>query len=248
MNNRTLAIESTANTAPPALQTSDAGGDCLRSYGAQHVTWWYFTAHDCGGTGAAFFGGQEPTEHNDFNGTIWDVGQNLARDPHLEKGTGLHCVNLDDNNIYAFEHNRFAFYCHDISSGAAIDLSERINLPQSFMLLIECDQFMRRCRPVWIVDAGPQGGTTAYVNTWQLGKLAPGKTRNFVWHVTPILAGTHTLKYRVAAGLNGKAKAKVNGQDDFQGTFTVAVSGKPAQSRVNPNTGQVIRSGQSSSR
>jgi PilZ domain len=38
------------------------------------------------------------------------------------------------------------------ASGAAIDLSERINLPQSFMLLIESDQFMRRCRPVWSVE------------------------------------------------------------------------------------------------
>jgi hypothetical protein len=102
------------------LTTSDTGGDCLRSYGAQHVTWWYFTAHDCGGTGAAIFGGQAPTEYNDFNGTIWKIGQNLARDPHTEKGTGLHCANLDDNNIYPFQHNRFALFCHDISSGAAI--------------------------------------------------------------------------------------------------------------------------------
>jgi hypothetical protein len=30
-------------------------------------------------------------------------------------------VNLDDNNVYPFQHNRFAFYCHDISSGAAIE-------------------------------------------------------------------------------------------------------------------------------
>jgi hypothetical protein len=35
------------------------------------------------------------------------------------------------------------------ASGAAIDLSERINLPQSFTLLIERDRFVRRCRPVW---------------------------------------------------------------------------------------------------
>ena len=102
------------------LSTSDTGGDCLRSYGGQRVTWWYLTAHDCGGTGADFLGGQAPTEHDDFNGTIWKIGQNLARDPHAEKGTGLHCVNMDDNNVYPFRHNRFAFYCHDISSGAAI--------------------------------------------------------------------------------------------------------------------------------
>jgi len=98
-------------------------------------------------------------------------------------------------------------------------------------------------RPVWIVDEGPVGGTTAYTNTWSLGRLAPGRTRTFTWKVTAIQPGTHTVKYRVAAGLNGKAKARVNGQNNFQGTFTVAISGKPAQSRVDPETGQVIRSG-----
>jgi hypothetical protein len=103
------------------LSTSDTGGACLTNHGGQHVTWWYFTAHDCGGTGALFLGGQAPTEHNDFNGTIWNVGQNLGWDPHTEKGTGLHCVNLDDRNRYPFRKNRFAFYCHDIETGAAIE-------------------------------------------------------------------------------------------------------------------------------
>jgi len=103
------------------LSTSDSGGACLTNQGGQHITWWYFTAHDCGGTGAGFSGGQAPTEHDDFNGTIWKVGQNLAWDPHTEKGTGLHCVNLDDHNLYPFRNNRFAFYCHDIPTGAAIE-------------------------------------------------------------------------------------------------------------------------------
>ena len=97
-------------------------------------------------------------------------------------------------------------------------------------------------RPVWIVDEGPTGGTTAYANTWALGSVPPGATRTFVWKVTAVQAGTHTVKYRVAAGLNGKARAKVNGQPDFQGSFTVAISGKPAQSRVDPETGKVVRS------
>ena len=101
-------------------------------------------------------------------------------------------------------------------------------------------------RPVWIVDEGPVGGTTAYTNTWALGSVPPGATRTFIWKVTAIQPGTHTVKYRVAAGLNGKARAKVNGQPDFQGSFTVAISGKPAQSRVDPNTGKVIRQGESS--
>jgi hypothetical protein len=103
------------------ISTSDTGGACLTNHGGQHITWWYFTAHDCGGTGAGFSGGQAPTVHVDFNGTIWKIGQNLKWDPHNEKGTGLHCVNLDDHNLYPFHDNRFAFYCHDIPTGAAIE-------------------------------------------------------------------------------------------------------------------------------
>jgi hypothetical protein len=96
-------------------------------------------------------------------------------------------------------------------------------------------------RAVWIVDQPPLGGTTAYTNTWALGRLAPGQTRTFTWKVTAIQPGTHTVKYRVAAGLNGKARAKVNGRNDFQGSFTVAITGKPAQATVDPDTGKVIR-------
>jgi hypothetical protein len=96
-------------------------------------------------------------------------------------------------------------------------------------------------RPVWIVDVGPIGGTSAYTNTWTLGSVPPGATRTFTWKVTSVQPGTHTVKYRIAAGLNGKAKAKVDGHDDYQGTFTVDISGKPAQSTVDPDTGKVIR-------
>jgi hypothetical protein len=35
------------------------------------------------------------------------------------------------------------------AGGAAIDLSAPAVLPSSFTLLIECDRFVRRCRPVW---------------------------------------------------------------------------------------------------
>jgi hypothetical protein len=35
------------------------------------------------------------------------------------------------------------------SSGAAIEVASPADLPASFMLVIEADQFIRRCRPVW---------------------------------------------------------------------------------------------------
>ena len=90
-------------------------------------------------------------------------------------------------------------------------------------------------RPIWVVDRGPYGGDTAYVNTWTLGTLRPHEEKTFIWFVTPTVAGTHTVRYRVAAGLNGKAKAQLAGGGAAAGTFTVAVSAKPAGVKVAPN-------------
>jgi hypothetical protein len=95
-------------------------------------------------------------------------------------------------------------------------------------------------RPLWIVDEGPHGGDTAYVSTWALGRLAPGATKTFEWHVTPIVAGSHTLRWHVAAGLNGKAVARTDDGKDPVGTFGVDVSRKPPAVMVDPKTGDVV--------
>jgi hypothetical protein len=106
-------------------------------------------------------------------------------------------------------------------------------------------------RPVWIVDrppgpctfsclsGGPGGAVTAYSNTWALGRLAPGQTATFVWGVTAVVAGTHVIRYEVAAGLNGKAKARLSGGAIPTGTFKVKVTQQPQQSYVN-NKGQIV--------
>ena len=99
-------------------------------------------------------------------------------------------------------------------------------------------------RAVWIIDSSPRGGDTAYTNTWALGRLAPGQTRRFVWRVTAVQAGTHTVKWQVAAGLNGKAKATLAGNRAPAGSVTVDVSSKPAQAHVDPKTGRVVRESQ----
>jgi hypothetical protein len=96
-------------------------------------------------------------------------------------------------------------------------------------------------RPVWIVDRGPKGGDTAYVGTWALGALGPGRTRTFEWRVTPIQAGHYAVKYEIVAGLDGKAKARTKNGGRPAGSFSVVVSGKPADARVDPATGQVVR-------
>ena len=115
---------------------------------------------------------------------------------------------------------------------------------------VTVDSFSRRSeqpgladpnRPVWIVDDGPRGGTTAYTNTWTLGRMAPGQTKTFEWRVTPVEAGTQRVSYRIAAGLDGKALARLDGGERPEGTFTVRISKEPSQSRVEPDSGDVIR-------
>ena len=111
-----------------------------------------------------------------------------------------------------------------------------------------------RSRPIWIIDrppgpcvysclsGGPGGAVTAYSNTWALGALQPGATATFDWAVTAVKPGTHLVQYRVAAGLNGKAKAVLAGGRPPVGTFKVNVTSVPQQSFVN-NNGQVVKTG-----
>lgn len=81
-------------------------------------------------------------------------------------------------------------------------------------------------------EAAPTGGETAYVDTWALGPLRPGKVKTFEWTVTAVRSGPYKLRYTVAGGLNGKAKAVGVGGGLVRGTFSGDVSDKPPQSRV----------------
>jgi hypothetical protein len=91
-------------------------------------------------------------------------------------------------------------------------------------------------RPIWVVDEPPHGGTTAYVDTWALGRLRPHQTKTFKWGVTAVRAGTYTIDYAVAAGLSGNAKVR---RADAAGTFRVDVTQKPSQACVT-DSGQVV--------
>jgi hypothetical protein len=62
-------------------------------------------------------------------------------------------------------------------------------------------------RPASRQDLDPLERSSAYVNTYTLGKLAPNRTATFEWKVTAVRSGNFRLCYRVATGLDGKAKA-----------------------------------------
>ena len=104
-------------------------------------------------------------------------------------------------------------------------------------------------RPVWILENGfpklvtpqvkdletapPAGAEAAQTNTFSFGAVPPGESKDIVWRVTPVHAGTYTVHYELAAGLNGKAKAVTKDGGPVEGEFVVTITDKPPQARVN---------------
>ena len=109
-----------------------------------------------------------------------------------------------------------------------------------------------RSRPIWIIDRapgpcgyscrnrGPGGAATAYSNTWALGRLAPGRSVTFRWKLTAVQPGAYTVEYRVAAGLNGYARAVLSGGAPARGSFEVRISSTPPSVTVESD-GRVVQ-------
>ncbi len=147
---------------------------------------------------------------------------------------------------------RLVLSVHNTGTRALPNVAVAVN---SFDYVSDYPKLASNKRPVWVVETGPGpaakppvetvevdapgGGTTATYNVWALGRLAPGATRSFVWHVTPVKSGTHRVFYRVYGGLNGKARAVLAGGGAPGGTFTVSIAPAPPKRHVNPQTGKV---------
>ena len=112
-----------------------------------------------------------------------------------------------------------------------------------------------RSRPVWVIDQAPGpcrsscrqgvpgGAATADSDTWALGRLAPGATARFQWHVTAVRPGRYEIAYTVAANLSGgHTRAVAPGGGPVSGRFRVEISGAVPNPRVT-RSGKVIYSG-----
>ena len=108
----------------------------------------------------------------------------------------------------------------------------------AFAIASEDSRLADRSKPVWIVDRGPEGGETAATNTWAVGPMFPGETRELRWRLTAVRPGTYTVSYAVAPGLHGKA-VPASGQRTT-GSFEVVISDEPVPARVN-SKGDVVR-------
>jgi hypothetical protein len=159
------------------------------------------------------------------------------------------------------EHTRLVISVRNAGQKTIPDIAVTITDPKygtslhAFSEYLNMPGLASHSRPVWIVDKPPgsctgasgysclQGGTggasTAYSNTWALGQLKPGQVARFEWGLTAVAPGMHQVRYVVAAGLNGKAKARLSGGGTPEGTFTVRISNAPSHSYVN-NGGQIV--------
>jgi len=122
---------------------------------------------------------------------------------------------------------------------------------QAFATYLRTAGLANHSRPVWVVDRppgpcryscghdGPGAAATAYSDTWALGALAPGRTASFEWTLTAVQAGTYKVRYQVAAGLGGQARAVLLDGAEPVGTFTVTVQSAPPLVSIN-KSGQVV--------
>ncbi len=91
---------------------------------SSNLTWWNFYAHDLAGDGLDIFPpfSGSNIDNIDFQGEISNWGINCqVLDPHAEKCTGIHGMNLADAGGGQVNNSRFAIYAHDGRSGAAIE-------------------------------------------------------------------------------------------------------------------------------
>ncbi len=118
----------------------------------------------------------------------------------------------------------------------------------SFSVISQQPDLAIPSRPVWILEQGypklagqtaSAGAEAAQTDTFSFGPLDPNETREIVWRVTPVQPGTYTVRYRIAAGLQGKAVAVTDDGSVPEGEFVVVISAAPPQTRVD-DSGKVV--------
>lgn len=97
----------------------------------------------------------------------------------------------------------------------------------------ETSQLSVRRRPVWVIDEPPVNSTTAFTNTWAVGELPAGETTTLSWSVAAVRAGTYTVRWRVGAGLDGKAKARLPDGSIPRGSFIARITDKPRPAQID---------------
>jgi hypothetical protein len=82
-------------------------------------------------------------------------------------------------------------------------------------------------RNIWLVNRVPFNSDSSFTDTWTLGRVPAGATRTADWEVTAVRAGTYSVRYRVSAGTDGKAKAQLPDGTPPRGSFIARITRSP---------------------
>ncbi|MFN2611745.1 MAG: hypothetical protein ABR536_00065 [Solirubrobacterales bacterium] len=130
----------------------------------------------------------------------------------------------------------------------AVTISTDPEADESFSVRDEQPGLAIPSRSVWVLENGypklggasaPAGAEAAQTKTFSFGALPAGESRLMIWRLTPTIAGTYTVNYKIAAGLEGKAKAVTSDGSIPEGEFVVKISDVPPQTRVD-ESGKVV--------
>jgi hypothetical protein len=186
----------------------------LRARAAVAVASLVFAAAGCGGGGRRDAGAADRTYTVEIVRTQFPKRQHLGDNP----GFVIAVRNAGDTTIPDLVVTLHGF---SERSGDAAQADER--------------------KLVWLVDEPPPGSATAVEDAWAAGPLRSGGQVTLRWRLTPVLPGTHTLDYAVAADLAGPARTRLADGSPPRGSMTVRVAATPPPAQVHPRTGQVGR-------
>jgi hypothetical protein len=102
-----------------------------------------------------------------------------------------------------------------------------------FHTRIDSPRVSDRRRPIWVIDEAPDNSISSYTNTWSVGEVDPGDTRTLDWKVSAVRPGAYLLRWRVSAGVDGNAKARLPDGTVPKGSFNVRVADEPRPARVD---------------
>ncbi|HEY7266131.1 MAG TPA: hypothetical protein VH501_00415 [Solirubrobacterales bacterium] len=194
----------------------------------------------CGG------GGRQDATEPEGNFPVQIMSANFPSKQKLAENTNL-TLSVENSGDKTIPNLAITIFTTSDASTATAS-QELPTVQGSFSVRSEQQGLAIPFRPVWILEEGfpklagqtaSAGAEAAQTNTFAFGSLAPNQTRDMVWNVTPVQAGTYTVHYRVAAGLQGKAKAVTGDGSVPEGEFVVRISSAPPQTRVN-DAGQVV--------
>jgi len=103
-------------------------------------------------------------------------------------------------------------------------------------------------RPIWVLAAdypkangsdARAGAETASTKTFNFGPLKPGRTTEAVWKLIAVRTGVHRVRFEIAGGLGGEAKAETAPGTRAGGSFAARIVQRPPNTVVKDN-GEVV--------